>query len=111
MAIEHERHEPTDLTLSANTAALPLLVCLVPPAILMQNVMDWVAEADLHGLAGPDALEADGALYRCLRETLRDAGSGLESGWRLALLIDGACRSNTDSTATHPLFSFRPFFV
>ena len=59
-AIEHERRGPTDLTLPTYAATLLLFVRLVPPTILVHHMMNWMAEADLHGFAWPDALKADG---------------------------------------------------
>ena len=62
VVVDHERRGPTDFVLPTNAAARLLLIWLAQPTIPVRHVMDCVAEADLDGLARPNALLADGAL-------------------------------------------------
>ena len=62
--VNHVRCGRRYFWLTADATLFLLLFGLVPPAVVMKNVLDGMAEAELDGLDGQDVLQAHGAL-RC----------------------------------------------
>ena len=54
--VDHDRVEPRYFWLPADATLFLLLLGLVPPAVVMKNVLDGVAEAELDELDGQDVL-------------------------------------------------------
>ena len=65
--VNHVRCGPRYFWLTADATLFLLLFGLAPPAVVMKNVLDGMAEAELDGLGGQDLLLAHGALrFHCL---------------------------------------------